>query len=149
MVQYISRFESPPWACPGDCACWVQEVDLCHGSGGANYSVHDYSDITFPYWPEGIGGCVACHDQEAAQGNVSETPTRNACGACHDAIVWATGENHDDESYGMPDDTKCADSDCHSPSDTYSVHVDPRKNSTYNPGLNLEILSISGGTSES
>lgn len=79
---------------------------------GYQQSVNDYSDVAFPPIG-GPGNCQACHGQDnAAQKNAwTLNPSRAACGACHDNVNFATGENHVD----LPqlDDKLC--STCHIP----------------------------------
>ena len=54
----------------------------------------DWSTVVFPADPR---RCEACHDPKsgAAQANAYLTnPNRAACGACHDDVNFATGQNH-------------------------------------------------------
>jgi OmcA/MtrC family decaheme c-type cytochrome len=103
--------------------------------------------------------CTTCHDGKVAQtaDNHKNLPSRQACGACHDGINWATGggstladkaataygaalatSGHGSASIGGPqaDDSQCAT--CHTPQ---NIRIDHRmenltKNSTYIlPGL--------------
>jgi OmcA/MtrC family decaheme c-type cytochrome len=69
----------------------------------------DWSTVVFPADPR---RCESCHSQatKAAQATAYLTrPTRAACGACHDDVNFATGDNH----AGGPqfDDNQC--STCH------------------------------------
>ncbi|HEY3270195.1 MAG TPA: OmcA/MtrC family decaheme c-type cytochrome [Geothrix sp.] len=54
-----------------------------------------YNETTYP---QDQRNCVKCHtasNPATPQGdNWNTTPSRLACGACHDGIVWATGVNH-------------------------------------------------------
>jgi len=77
------------------------------GYGGA---VSDFSTVVYPPDP---GQCQTCHDAKfgAAQANLYLTPTRAACGACHDNVKFATGENH--ANLIELDDSQC--SNCHQP----------------------------------
>lgn len=62
---------------------------------GNRQSVNDYSDINFP---ADARSCLMCHPQGqqggAAQAENLFKPTQAACGACHDDVNFATGENH-------------------------------------------------------
>jgi OmcA/MtrC family decaheme c-type cytochrome len=52
---------------------------------GFNQSVNDFSDVAFP---QPVQSCDKCHGG-AAQGDVWQTtPSRAACGACHDRTSW-------------------------------------------------------------
>jgi OmcA/MtrC family decaheme c-type cytochrome len=98
---------------------------------GFNNAVNDFSDVVFPADPR---NCQMCHEQGAppqggtappgsmtttsatnpapVQGNWWLThPSRAACGACHNDVNFATGENH----AGGPQvsDNQCAT--CHFP----------------------------------
>jgi OmcA/MtrC family decaheme c-type cytochrome len=113
---------------------------------GNNQSVHDFSTVVFP---QDIRNCANCHEgrdpaNKPSQSNVWYTyPARNPCGACHDNIDWATGENH----AGGPqaDDSKC--STCHVPQGDHewdagirTAHTVPYKSKQLK-GLNVKILS--------
>ncbi len=79
---------------------------------GFNQSVADFSDVVFP--AVSPANCQVCHDPNsgAAQASVWLTqPTRAACGACHDNVNFATGENH--VNLPQPNDNQC--STCHIP----------------------------------
>jgi OmcA/MtrC family decaheme c-type cytochrome len=79
---------------------------------GNAQSMNDFSDVSFP---TDKGNCTVCHEQttKAAQAtNYQTTPTRAACGACHDQVNFATGVNHG--SVIQTDDSKC--STCHAAS---------------------------------
>ncbi|HLY19359.1 MAG TPA: OmcA/MtrC family decaheme c-type cytochrome [Bryobacteraceae bacterium] len=72
-------------------------------------SVNDFSTVVDPANPQ---RCEVCHDQTtgAAQATAfMTTPTRAACGACHDDVNFATGANHPG-GFQM-DDNECAN--CH------------------------------------
>ncbi|HVP00445.1 MAG TPA: OmcA/MtrC family decaheme c-type cytochrome [Bryobacteraceae bacterium] len=77
--------------------------------GGA---VVDFSTNAFP--PD-AGQCHMCHDAKygATQASLYQTPTRAACGACHDDVNFATAANHPTIEL---DDTQCAN--CHPPTGT-------------------------------
>lgn len=85
---------------------------------GTPYQIAGYqgaiSDFSTVALPSDQGQCQICHDAKygAKQANLYLTqPNRAACGACHDNVNFATGENHVD----LPqlDDNQCAN--CHIP----------------------------------
>ena len=74
-------------------------------------SVSDFSTVIDPADPR---RCEVCHSQTtgAAQAKAFLTaPSRAACGACHDDVNFATGNNH--PGGFQTDDTECAN--CHQP----------------------------------
>ncbi len=78
---------------------------------GYQNSVNDFSTVVDPADPR---RCEVCHDQTtgAAQANAFMTkPSRLACGACHDNVNFATGDNH--PGGFQSDDSECAN--CHMP----------------------------------
>ncbi|MDE3033080.1 MAG: OmcA/MtrC family decaheme c-type cytochrome, partial [Acidobacteriota bacterium] len=91
-------------------------------------------------FPTNIINCTICHVSSAATpqaGNWQTTPSRAACGGCHDNVDFTTGVNH----IGGPrtDDTQC--SGCHTPTLIATYHtplMSPSENGTdtapsYNP----------------
>jgi OmcA/MtrC family decaheme c-type cytochrome len=62
---------------------------------GNAQSVADFSTVVFPADPR---RCTFCHEQNtgAAQKLAYLRPNIAACGACHDNVNFATGENHQD-----------------------------------------------------
>jgi OmcA/MtrC family decaheme c-type cytochrome len=103
---------------------------------GFNNSVIDFSEVAFPAQPQ---NCQMCHETGAqpqggtappgsmtsnnpppAQGAIwLSHPTRAACGACHDNVNFATGENH--ANLPQPNDNACAN--CHFPQGELSFDV--------------------------
>jgi OmcA/MtrC family decaheme c-type cytochrome len=77
---------------------------------GNSQSVHDFSDVVLPSDPS---RCTFCHEQNtgAAQATAYLNPNRAACGACHDDVNFATGENH--ANLIQVSDNQCAN--CHTP----------------------------------
>lgn len=85
-------------------------------------------------YPQAITNCVKCHDgtagakNQTAQGNNwKSNPSRLACGACHDAVNFATGTNHPAPGGIQLDDSRCAS--CHSADSIAKVShvtVDPQ-----------------------
>jgi OmcA/MtrC family decaheme c-type cytochrome len=115
--------------------------------GNAN-SLHDYSEIAFPAL--GARNCEACHgqDQAAQKNNWLTKPSRQACGACHDNVDFATGKGHVD----LPQlsDNQC--SNCHVPqgeidfdASIRGAHMVP-KFSTMLPGAVAAITNVTNGS---
>lgn len=76
-----------------------------------SFGTSDYSTVVDP---AGAQRCEVCHQQStgAAQAKAfMTTPTRAACGSCHDDVNFATGQNH--AGGFQADDTQCAT--CHVP----------------------------------
>lgn len=86
---------------------------------GKPYQIIGYgnavSDFSYVNMPSGPGNCVWCHEKgndKAAQKDAwLANPSRDACGACHDNVNFATGENH----VNLPqlNDNQCKN--CHIP----------------------------------
>jgi OmcA/MtrC family decaheme c-type cytochrome len=70
-----------------------------------------YDDVVHP---QDIRACANCHDADDPDtpdaGNWYAVPTREACGACHDDVDFATGENHGPDNL-VADNTQCIS--CH------------------------------------
>jgi hypothetical protein len=54
---------------------------------GADTSLRDYLNTGFPTMPEGEKDCASCHADERWR----TTPSRQACGACHETLFFDTG----------------------------------------------------------
>ena len=118
---------------------------------GFNQSVSDWSTVVFP---ADVRRCEKCHSQTAgaAQATAYLTkPNRAACGACHDDVNFASGQNHP----GGPqfDDNLC--STCHIAQGEYDfdasikgAHVVQTESSLL-AGLVLNITNIANGTAGS
>jgi OmcA/MtrC family decaheme c-type cytochrome len=112
---------------------------------GNSQSVHDYSGVNYP---SDARNCQSCHGQDSAkQSTAWLKPNRAACGACHDDVNFATGENHVD----LPQlsDNQC--SNCHNPegelefdASIKGAHMIPRF-STMLPGVVFDITRVSDG----
>ncbi len=110
---------------------------------GNGNQIHDYSKVLLPSEPN---NCSKCHDTPATQASTNLTmPSRTACGACHDNVNFATGENH---ANGLPqfNDNSC--SQCHIPqgemdfdASIKGAHVDPQE-STLIGGVVAKIVSV-------
>jgi OmcA/MtrC family decaheme c-type cytochrome len=111
-------------------------------------------DISKFVFPADARRCETCHSQTtgAAQATAYLTkPTREACGACHNDVNFATGVNHP----GGPqfDDNQCAN--CHIPqgeidfdASIKGAHVIPAESSLLG-GIALAITKVSNGTAGS
>jgi OmcA/MtrC family decaheme c-type cytochrome len=116
---------------------------------GHKYSVNntDFSTVVFPADPR---RCEICHNQKsgAAQAaNYLTNPSRATCGACHDDVNFATGQNHP----GGPqfDDNLC--STCHIPQGEYDfdasikgAHVIPADSSLLT-GVQVNLQKVVNG----
>lgn len=102
MVHKIHRGEQlPSVQAGGEYAIW-----------GFRDSKHDYSHVTYP---QDIRNCSKCHndaDADTPQAAQWQTrPTREACGACHDDVNFATGQGHSAANF-VAENHEC--SICHS-----------------------------------
>jgi len=58
-------------------------------------------------FPALLGNCPKCHQGNGAEvNNWKNTPSRDACGSCHNTVNFATGTNHG--GGGQATDTNCA-----------------------------------------
>ncbi len=117
---------------------------------GFNQGVSDWSDVVFP---ADVRRCEVCHDQKsgAKQATAYMTPSRAACGACHDNVNFATGDNH--VNLPQVNDNQC--SNCHTPqgelefdASIKGAHTIPTQSTTF-PGLVINILKVDSGTAGS
>jgi OmcA/MtrC family decaheme c-type cytochrome len=114
----------------------------------------DFSKVVYPAEPGDPRPCETCHSQAtgAAQANAYLTkPTRAACGACHNDVNLATGQNH--AGGPQPDDNLC--STCHFPqgeldfdASIKGAHVSPISSSLLS-GLIVNITKVQNGTAGS
>ena len=110
---------------------------------GFGNEIRDYSKVRLPSEPN---NCAKCHDTQATQSRTYlTTPSRAACGACHDNVNFATGENH---ANGLPqfNDNSC--SQCHIPqgemdfdASIKGAHIDPQESSLIG-GVVVKLVSI-------
>ncbi|HTM51296.1 MAG TPA: OmcA/MtrC family decaheme c-type cytochrome, partial [Bryobacteraceae bacterium] len=114
---------------------------------GNAQSLHDWSNVEFP---ADARNCQTCHDAKfgAAQANAYMTPNRAACGACHDNVNFATGQNH--VSLPQVSDSQC--SSCHTPqgelefdASIMGAHTIPTKSKTL-PGVVIQLLKVDNGS---
>ncbi len=109
---------------------------------GYGQAVHDFSHVTYP---QDVRNCTTCHRPGVSESDIWFTnPSRAACGSCHDAINWETGEGH--AAGPQSSDEDCAT--CHRPEGEFEfdvsikgAHTIPTKSSQLR-GLNLEVLSV-------
>ncbi|MCC7011238.1 MAG: hypothetical protein IT454_01640 [Planctomycetes bacterium] len=109
----------------------------------------------------GVVACAKCHgDPDGAgpmtgpsQGDLYKTqPTRQACGSCHDDIVWGQDYTANGQTMGaQADNANCAL--CHDPSGNAlavdDAHTHPLYDGSFNPGLNVDISAVSeAGTND-
>lgn len=71
----------------------------------------DFSDVGFPGGTDELKTCEVCHQGGAQVQQHMTSPTRAACGACHDDINFATGKNH--VNLPQVSDNECKN--CHVP----------------------------------
>jgi OmcA/MtrC family decaheme c-type cytochrome len=114
---------------------------------GNSQSVHDFSTVAFP---APMMKCEVCHEQTTGAKHsmaYATNPNRAACGACHDNVNFATGENH--VNLPQVSDNQCKN--CH-PSQAVSdfdpsvpgAHVVPQE-STLLGGLQWGIVDVKDG----
>jgi OmcA/MtrC family decaheme c-type cytochrome len=111
---------------------------------GNRQSVNDYSTVALP---QDIRNCDTCHEPSSTAPDSAAwmtSPTRAACGSCHDDINWQTGENH--PAGAQADDSACAS--CHAPQGSQefdagitTAHTVPTKTSQ-GRGLIAKIVSV-------
>lgn len=113
---------------------------------GNQQSLHDFSEIHFPPGPQ---RCEACHEPNnpATQKDAWLTPTRLACGSCHDNVNFATGQNH--ANLPQVSDNQC--SNCHTVQGELEfdlsirgAHTVPTASKTL-PGTVFDVLDVNGG----
>jgi OmcA/MtrC family decaheme c-type cytochrome len=114
---------------------------------GFNQSVSDWSTVSMP---SDVRRCAFCHESTtgAAQANAwLQNPNRAACGACHDDVNFATGQNH--VNLPQVDDKQC--NQCHIPkgelefdASIMGAHTIPTQSATA-PGINLALVKVDNG----
>ncbi|MDX1982601.1 MAG: OmcA/MtrC family decaheme c-type cytochrome [Bryobacteraceae bacterium] len=119
---------------------------------GFNQSELCYDKVVFPAGPK---DCATCHDTKLTGANRPAqvdahltSPSRQACGACHEKVNFATGQGH---ATGLPqsDDSRCAS--CHIPqgerefdASIAGAHVIAERAASL-PGFLVEIVSVEDG----
>jgi OmcA/MtrC family decaheme c-type cytochrome len=56
---------------------------------GNSQSVHDWSDVAFPWHDHGVQHCTVCHAGGEDSGNWRTKPTLATCTSCHDNVQFA------------------------------------------------------------
>ena len=114
----------------------------------------DFSTIVFPADAASIADardCAnTCHNPTNGAAQTSawlQTPSRAACGSCHDDVNFATGLNH--VNLPQVDDSQCAQ--CHIPkgelefdASIMGAHVIPTQSSSA-PGINFTLVKVANG----
>ena len=101
----------------------------------------DFSDVVFP---QDVRNCTTCHTGAEQAGNWKTSPSRAACGSCHDDVDFATGKNHLD--LPMLTDNECKN--CHTSEASMDfdasipgAHVIPSQSASL-PGIVTRILKV-------
>ncbi|MDP2998683.1 MAG: OmcA/MtrC family decaheme c-type cytochrome, partial [Bryobacterales bacterium] len=124
-------------------------ADLPSVKAGGSYAFSATNDFSSVVFPAGVRNCEVCHDPKsgAAQADAWLKPNRNACGACHDDVNFATGAGHVD--LPQVSDSQCAN--CHIPqgelefdASIRGAHLDSRFSRDL-PGTVFEVVSVSDG----
>ncbi|HEV3201594.1 MAG TPA: OmcA/MtrC family decaheme c-type cytochrome [Bryobacteraceae bacterium] len=122
------------------------------------YGFNGYSDFSTVQFPSGSASIAdardcagTCHNPKngAAQTNAwISSPSRAACGSCHDNVNFATGDNH--VSLPQVDDNQC--SQCHISkgelefdASIMGAHTIPTKSASA-PGINFTIVKVANGS---
>ncbi|HEY1242440.1 MAG TPA: OmcA/MtrC family decaheme c-type cytochrome [Bryobacteraceae bacterium] len=124
---------------------------------GFNNAVSDWSTVEFPAngaasSAPGVLRCETCHEPQSKTGATQadawlKNPSRDACGACHDDVKFATGENH--VNLPQVSDNQC--STCHIPQGELEFDASIRGAHTYpqeskdNPGMVFTVQKIENG----
>jgi OmcA/MtrC family decaheme c-type cytochrome len=107
-----------------------------------------WSDFSTVAFPQDERNCTACHANAPQADLWKSKPSRAACGACHDNVNFATGENHAD--LPQVSDNQCqtchtseasADFDLSIP----GAHVVPGSSKSL-PGIVLQVLKVENAT---
>ncbi len=122
--------------------------NLASTKNGTTYQIIGYRQSYFNFsqvaFPDDVRNCSKCHT--GPQGDVWKTsPSRAACGSCHDDVNFATGKNHP----GGPQSNDSTCKLCHSATMTQEfdtsvpgAHVIPKRSNQL-PGINITIVKIS------
>ncbi len=110
----------------------------------------------------GVTMCAKCHgDPDGAGpltapadgGNHESKPSRQACGACHDDIVWSNPYTANGQTM-LANFTNDACTSCHfvtggatpDPLSIRDAHLHPLVNPAINPGLNIHVSTVTNAT---
>ncbi|MBZ5617557.1 MAG: OmcA/MtrC family decaheme c-type cytochrome [Acidobacteriia bacterium] len=114
---------------------------------GNAQNVSDWSTVVLP---SDARRCQFCHESTTGAKQADawiKNPNRDACGACHDNVNFATGLNH--VNLPQVDDKQCTQ--CHIPkgelefdASIMGAHAIPTQSETA-PGINLDIAKVDNG----
>jgi OmcA/MtrC family decaheme c-type cytochrome len=116
---------------------------------GFNQAVSDWSTVVLPSDPR---RCTFCHEDQKVTGatqsnNWLTNPSRAACGACHDDVNFATGQNH----VNLPQVSDAQCTQCHIPqgelefdASIMGAHTVPTQSLT-NPGIVITLVKVDNG----
>src|SRR5215471_6444412 len=126
---------------------------------GFNQAVSDWSSVVLPSSVATTANkfgtymrCDTCHQPTGVNGatqanNWLTNPSRAACGACHDDVNFASGQNH--VNLPQVDDTQCAN--CHIPqgelefdASIMGAHTVPSESAS-RPGLVFTLVKVDNG----
>jgi OmcA/MtrC family decaheme c-type cytochrome len=98
----------------GDMTALVHRIHMGEHLSKDGYAFSDINPFDAQF-PQDLRNCTKCHTAAVAstpQGdNWKNNPSRLACGACHDAVNFITGDGHPGLGGIRTDDSKC--STCH------------------------------------
>jgi len=107
-----------------------------------------WSDFSTVVFPQDVRNCTTCHQNATQADNWKASPSRDACGSCHDDVNFASGLNH----VNLPeiDDSQCKG--CHTSTQHTEfdatipgAHLIPANSATL-PGLVTKILAVTSAT---
>lgn len=118
---------------------------------GFGQNKFDFSGVGFP---SDVRECQVCHDSGSVSADIPNgpgawlKPNRAACGACHDNVNFASGENH--ANLPQVSDNQC--STCHIPKgeldfdvSILGAHLVATKSASL-PGTVLQVVSVEDGS---
>ena len=74
-----------------------------YGLASADTTLADYTNVAFPSFPDAEKDCVSCHVDDRWQ----TSPSRLACGTCHDNVFFNTGTLTPPRVFGKPANVNC------------------------------------------
>ena len=103
---------------------------------------------------KGPSNCIVCHGDPdgsgpltaPAQGDIYKTqPSRQACAACHDDVLWGQNYTANGQTMGaQANNANCKF--CHAPSGNglavFDAHLHPLLDPSFDPGLNFEVTNL-------
>jgi OmcA/MtrC family decaheme c-type cytochrome len=111
---------------------------------------------------KGPSNCAVCHGDPdgddgpltaPAQGDLARTqPTRQACGSCHDDVIWGQSYTANGQTMGAQANNancKLCHADQGSPLAVFDAHLHPLHDPTFDTGTNLDVSDLSeAGTND-